>query len=126
VSTLAIVLIIVGAILVVLFTGGLVMAQRRRNRPGWEEHIAAADQALEQARAADRGWDRELLHDAARRALAAEHPGFEPASLDLVLVDDRPGVHEDRAHVMAAGPDKNVRVVLARGADGAWGVERLD
>jgi hypothetical protein len=126
VSVLAIVLIVFGAILVILLVGGLVIAQRRRNQPGWEQHIAAADQALEQARAADRGWDRDLLHDAARRALAAERPGFEPASLDLVLVDDRPGVHEDRAHLLAASPDKDVRVVLARGADGAWGVERVD
>jgi hypothetical protein len=126
VSVLAIVLIVLGALLVIFLVGGLVVAQRRRDRPGWEEHIAAADQALEQARAADRGWDRELLHDAARRALATEHPGFEPASLDLVLVDDRPGVHEDRAHVLAAGPDKNVRVVLARDADGTWGIERVD
>ena len=125
-STLAIVLIVLVAVLAVLFVGGYVVAVRRRDRPGWEAHIRAADHALEQARAADRGWDRDLLHAAARSALSEQRPGFEPASLDLVLVDDRPGVEEDRAHMVAAGPDENVRLVLCRDSSGAWGVERIE
>jgi hypothetical protein len=125
-SVLAIVLIVIAALVVLFFLGGLVVARRRLDRPGWAQRIAAADQALEQARAADRGWDRELLHEAARRALAEGRPGFEPATLHLVLVDDRPGVEEDRAHLMAAGPDQSIRVVLARDESGAWLVETLD
>jgi hypothetical protein len=125
-STLAIVLIVIAAVFAVLFVGGYVMALRRRDRPGWEEHIRQADLALEQARAADRGWDRELLDAAARSALAEQRPGFEPASLDLVLVDDRPGVEEDRAHMLASGPDEKVRLVLCRDASGAWGCERIE
>jgi hypothetical protein len=125
-SVLAIVLIVLAATVVLFFVGGYVVAIRRRDRPDWEEHIRAADSALEAARAADRGWDRELIHAAAREGLGQHRPGFEPVSLDLVLVDDRPGVEEDRAHVMAAGPDDRVRLVLSRDASGAWGVERVD
>ena len=126
-SVLAIVLIVVGVIILVFLIGGLIVARRRADRPGWEEHIRRADQALEQARAADRGWDRELIHAAARRALGEHRPGLEPVSLDLILVDDRPGVEEDRAHLLAAAPaGESIRVVLARDASGEWGVERVD
>jgi hypothetical protein len=125
-SAFAIVLIVVAALLLILLLGGVVGGRRRRDGAGFDQRITAADQALEQARAADRGWDRELLHEVARRALAEGRPGFEPATLDLVLVDDRPGVEEDRAHLLAAGPHETVRVVLARDASGAWGVERID
>jgi hypothetical protein len=125
-SVLAIVLIVLAAIVLVFLIGGFVIARRRANRPGWEQHIRAADHALEQARAADRGWDRELIEAVARRALGEQRPGFEPASLDLVLVDDRPGVEEDRAHLLAAGPGESVRLVLARDPSGAWGVEQVE
>lgn len=125
-SVLAIVLIVLAAIILVFFAGGYIVAIRRRDRPDWEEHIRAADLALEEARAADRGWDRDLIHAAAREALTHHRPGFAPVSLDLVLVDDRPGVEEDRAHVMAAGPDDSVRLVLSRDASGTWGVERVE
>ena len=125
-SVLAIVLIVLGALMVVFLIGGIVVARRRANRPGWEQHIRAADQALEQARAADRGWDRALIDAAARLGLDQHRPGFEPESLHLVLVDDRPGVEEDRAHLIAAAPDESVRLVLTRDASGAWGVERVD
>jgi hypothetical protein len=125
-SVLAIVLIVLVAIVLVFLAGGYAVAKRRADRPGWEDHIRAADSALEQARAQDRGWDRELIEAAARLALSEQRPGFEPASLDLILVDDRPGVEEDRAHLMAAGPESSIRLVLTRDASGAWGVERLD
>jgi hypothetical protein len=123
-SVLAIVLIVVGVLLAIFFAGGLVVARRRRDRPGWEKHIEEADRHLEAARASDRGWDRELLNAAAKRAVETERPGFNFESLDLVLVDDRPGVAEDRAHLLAAGPDGSVRVVLARDEAGEWGHER--
>jgi hypothetical protein len=125
-SVLAIVLIVLGGLILIFLVGGIVIARRRANRPGWEEHIRAADQALEQARAADRGWDRALIDAAARRALDEHRPGFEPESLHLVLVDDRPGVEEDRAHLVAAAPKESVRLVLTRDPSGAWGVERVD
>jgi hypothetical protein len=125
-SALAIVLIVFAALTLVFLIGGIVIARRRVESPDWDEHIRRADQALEQARAADRGWDRELIHAAARSALGDHRPGFEPDSMDLVLVDDRPGVEEDRAHLIAARPGETVRLVLARDASGAWGVERVE
>ena len=125
VSVLAIVLVVLAVLVVVFLIGGIVVAKRRANRPGWEADVRAADNALEQARAADRGWDRELIDAAARRALSEQRPDFEPETLQLVLVDDRPGVEEDRAHLVAAGAKGTVRLVLARDASGAWDVERL-
>jgi hypothetical protein len=126
-SVLAIVLIVLAAIILIFLVGGIVVNRRRADRPGWEEHIRRADQALEQARAADRGWDRELIHSTARQAIGEHRPGFEPVTLDLVLVDDRPGVEEDRAHLIAAVPSgESLRVILARDASGEWGVERVD
>jgi hypothetical protein len=105
VSTLGIILIAVGGALLLLLLGGFAGAARRRGRqaPHYEQNLAAADRALEQARAADKGWDRELLETAAREALAGERPGWDYTELALVLVDDRPGVTEDKAHFVASG-----------------------
>jgi hypothetical protein len=125
-STLAIVLIVIAVLLVLLFVGGLVVERRRLNRPDFEADVASADRALETARAADRGWERELLDQAARSALAAERPDFGFDSLHLVLVDDRPGVEEDRAHLMASGSEGTARVVLTRDAEGRWLHERVE
>ena len=125
-STLAIVLIIIGVVLVLLFVGGVVVVRRRLNRPGFQADVASADQALERARADDRGWDREVLHRAAQTALESERPGFSWESMHLVLVDDRPGVEEDRAHLVATGSDGQARVVLCRDADGRWASERIE
>lgn len=125
-STVAIVLIVVAVALIALFLGGLI-ATRRRQRAGaadYSRHVAAADRALEEARAADRGWERGVLESAARSALEQQRPGFSYDELHLILVDDRPGVTEDRAQFAATGPDGEVRVVLVRGEQG-WTAERL-
>jgi hypothetical protein len=124
-SALAIALIVLAVLILVMLLGGLAVARRRVNRPGWEANIEAADQALEQARASDRGWDRDLLHAAARLALEQHRPGFEAESLDLVLVDDRPGMADDRAHLMAVRRGESVRVILARDSAGQWSVEHV-
>ena len=125
-STLAIVLIVVGALLLLLFIGGFVAARRRANRPEVAEHIRHADQALEQARATDRGWDRALLEQAARSALEKERPGESFDSIDLVLVDDRPGVVDDTAHLVGSGPGGRARVVLSRREGGEWFAEHVE
>jgi hypothetical protein len=125
-SALAVVLIVVAVLLVVMFALGYAASRRRVERQDFAGDVAAADRALEEARAADRGWNRQLLDEAARRALGAERPAFDWESLELVLVDDRPGVHEDRAHLMAVGPEDRVRVVLARDPDGRWVAERVE
>ena len=119
-------MIVLAVLLLLFFVGGLVYSRRRLADPALEPHIRNADQALEQARANDRGWDRGLLEEAARRTLAEERPGFGVKQMYLVLVDDRPGVEEDRAHMVAMGDDGEARVVLTRDPKGEWILERVE
>ena len=65
--------------------------------------MAAADSALEQARAVDRGWHREAMEQVARDAIAESRSEWNYDDLHLVLVDDRPGIEEDRAQFVAVG-----------------------
>ena len=123
-STLAIILIVVGAVLLLLLGAGALVA-RRRTEGDYAEHVAQADQALEAARAADRGWDREVLERTARAALERDRPGWAYDELHLVLVDDRPGVVDDRAHLVAMGDGGEARLVLTRMAGGDWMVEAI-
>jgi cell division protein FtsL len=120
-STLAIVLIAVGAVILLLFIGGLVAANRRaQEREGDRQRsLAEADRALEEARAADKGWERVLLEEAARKILAEERPDWRYDRLELTLVDDRPGVTEDRANFLATGDGGEVRILLTR-QNGGW------
>jgi hypothetical protein len=114
-----IVVLIVVAVLVLLFVGGLIANGRlRREREGsLAARIAEADHHLAQARAADRGWEPALLEAAARTAFSARRPGVEPRSLNLVQVVDRPGKDEDRAR-MAVTYDGGVEEIeLARTGD---------
>jgi type II secretory pathway pseudopilin PulG len=125
-SPLAIIVIVLLVLLVLLFIGGLVAARRRAvaTEAQLRERIAAADRALEAARAADRGWDPILLEEAARVALDRERPDFRYDKLHLVLVDDRPGTNEDRAEMAAVGDDGVVRVRVARRGE-AWIAESV-
>jgi hypothetical protein len=127
VSTLGIVLIVLGAIVLLFFIGGLIAAAARSRRQAdtYAEHVAAADAALEQARAADRGWNRATMEEAARAAIAESRPGWDFENLHLVFVDDRPGVSEDRAHFVAVGADGEARVILGR-QDDRWVAERVE
>lgn len=126
-SVVVIVAAAILAVLVVLFVGGIVAARRRavRDEGEYGRHLQEADRALERARATDKGWDRDLMEDAARRALAAELPDWSYDSLDLVLVDDPPGITEDRAHFVARGEGRDQGLILARRDDAGWALERL-
>jgi hypothetical protein len=126
-SALVIILIVIAAIAVLVFIGGAV-AVRRRDRAQadvYAEHVAAADHALEQARASDKGWDRAVMEEAAHAALRAQRPELSYDDLHLVLVDDPPGTDQDRAHFVAVGSEGEVRVVLTRAGD-HWGAERVE
>jgi hypothetical protein len=127
-STLAIVLIVIGVVILIALVLGFLGA-RARDRHGaasWTRNVAEADAALEEARASDRGWEREAMSVAARAALAESRPGSPFDELLLVLVDDRPGIEEDRAHFVALhGGDEVARVVLARRGDN-WVAESVD
>ena len=126
-STLGLILIIVGAVVLLLLIGGLIASRRYRqaHETEIELHIAEADQALEQARAADKGWDRGALEAAARAAILDSRPGWAVEELVLVLVDDRPGIEQDRAHFMASGAGDRARVILSR-TDAGWALERIE
>jgi len=126
-SVLAIVLIAVGVVVLLVLAGGFAAARRRdRAQAGdWADNVAAADQALEQARAVDRGWDREVMEGAVRKAVSEARPGWSYERLHLVLVDDRPGVQEDRAQFVAVGGGEEVRIALARRDEG-WFIERIE
>ena len=126
-SVLAIVLIVLGAVLLLLFLGGLVAARRRSHEhaAALSQSIAEADRAIEEARAADKGWERVLLEEAARKILAEERPDWRYDRLELTLVDDRPGVTEDRANFLAVGEDAEVRIVLTR-RNGGWAAQIVD
>jgi hypothetical protein len=126
-STFAIILIVVGVVVLLLFAGGLSYAARRyrEQEPEFLTDVAAADRALEEARAQDRGWERATMESAARQALQAERPDFPVEELHLVLVDDRPGVTEDRAEFMAVGDGRKVLVGLVRDESG-WKHDRVE
>ena len=123
---MAVVVIVVAAVLVLLFLGGFLAARRRRGAPDLEARIRAADRALEQARATDRGWDRAVMVQAAGHALGQSRPEYEWETIELVLVDDRPGVTDDRAHLVAHGPHGPLRVILARREGGEWFAEQVE
>jgi Flp pilus assembly protein TadB len=128
ISTLAIVLIAVAAVIAVLLALGFLgaRARDRRQAGSWEEAVRSADAALAQAAASDRGWHREAMESAARTAIEAARPGWSFDNLHLVLVDDRPGIEEDRAHFVAVDDQgQEARVVLAREGD-RWSAEQVD
>lgn len=125
-SPLAIIVIVVLVLLILFFVGGVIGARRRADQTEDEldARIAAADRALEAARAADRGWDPILLEEAARTALDRERPDFHYDKLHLVLVDDRPGTDEDRCEMAAVGDEGVVRVSVTR-RGGSWVAEKV-
>lgn len=108
-STLAIVLIVLVALVVLLVVGGIIASGRRRqaDEAGLRAELALANEALAQAHAQDKGWERVGLEQAARDAFARRSDA-EIRELHLVQVVDRPGTEEDQAVF---------RVVTDRGAE---------
>jgi hypothetical protein len=119
VSTLEIILLIVGVLVVVLAIGGYI-AVRRRMEAGDHEFRAILEQAnadLAQAHAADHGWDPARLDEAARAAFAERTPDEEINKLELVQVVDKPGTEEDEA-VFHVETDLGIHTIrLARRGD---------
>jgi hypothetical protein len=65
------------------------------------------------------------MEQVARAAIEQARPGWSYRDLHLILVDDRPGVEEDRAHFVAIADDGEARVILSREADG-WVAEQVE
>ena len=127
-SALAIVLIVIAVIVLIALILGFLgtRARDRRQAGSWEGSVRAADAALAHAAASDRGWQRETMEQAARAALAELRPDWRARDLFLVLVDDKPGTDDDRAHFVAVtdGGDE-ARVVVARQGE-LWVTESVD
>ena len=114
-----IVLLAIVAVLALLFVGGFVgnarVTARRERR--LRERIAAADTALAEARATDRGWDRERLEATVRAVLDTRRPGVRIERLDLVQVVDLPGTDRDSAVFRVVRADGEERLELVRSGD---------
>jgi hypothetical protein len=121
VSTLEIVLIAAAALLVLLFIGGLIAAGRRADALEGElqTRLTAANQALAQAHAQDKGWKRATIEKAAREAFTKANKGVTIDALHLVQVVDRPGVDADEAVFHVKTGDETSVVKLDR-AGGKW------
>jgi hypothetical protein len=121
VSVLAIVLIVLGVLIVVLFAGGLIAnaRYRRAQEAALRAEIDAANEALADAHAQDKGWDLALMQTAAQEAFAHRHPGVAPEALHLVQVVDKPGTEEDLAVFRVMTGDRQEHITLGR-RDSAW------
>ena len=120
-SAVEVVLLVLLLVVVLLIAGGLAVNARRyraeaRTLGG---AVLAADQALAEAHAEDKGWDRAIMEAAARDAFTARAPREPIHELHLVQVVDRPGTEQDEAvfRVVTPGGEQDVR--LGR-QDGAW------
>jgi len=122
ISTIGLILLVLVALLLVLVAGGYVAAERRQ-RSGEREllsQLKAADRALAQAHAADKGWERATLEAAARQAISERFGDAEVQALQLVQVIDRPGVDADQAVFRVQTSDGEHRITLGR-TGGVWG-----
>jgi hypothetical protein len=113
--------IVVGVIVVaavLLFVGGLYANGRRRDElaDSLLARIEAADAALADARAQDKGWERATIEAAARAAVAPQ----EVQELHLVQVVDKPGTDADQAVFRVLGADGTEHTVTLGRRDGAW------
>jgi hypothetical protein len=115
-------LIIVLAVLALLALGGFFARRRqlRRTDPVFRQRLEKVNEELAAAHAADRGWDPQVVRDAARR-LYADQRGRDPEHLEVWQVIDRPGTDEDKIvfHV-----DGGELITLGR-RDGEWVFESL-
>ena len=121
VSTVGLILLVLGALVLLLAIGGYVAAERRQRSREREllEQLQTADRALAQAHASDKGWERSALETAARRAVAERFGDVDVQALQLVQVIDRPGVDADQAVFRVQTTDGEHRITLGR-TGGVW------
>ena len=127
-SILAIILIVLVVIVLIAVVLGFLgtRARDRAQAHSWRRNVAEADAALEEARAADRGWDRDRMTAVVRDAIASRRPDWAYSEVLLTLVDDKPGTDEDRAHFVAIDSGgAEAHVVLTRHGD-QWSAEDFD
>lgn len=117
-DVVAIVVVAILVVLLVLFIGGYVVLGRRRvaSETELKHRIEAADAALADARAEDKGWERGTIEAAARAAIAPR----EARELHLVQVVDKPGTDADQAVFRVVLQDGAEETVTLGRRDGAW------
>jgi hypothetical protein len=122
-SAVGLVLLVLLVVVVILAAGGYMAMTRRTHErdAALQRELAQAEDALAQAHALDKGWDRAAL-EAAARAVAAERFGDGVVGTpQLVQVIDRPGVDGDQAVFRIESSDgREHRFTLGRGG-GHWG-----
>jgi hypothetical protein len=122
VSVLAVILIVLAAIVVVLFLGGVVANGRRSRRAA--QHLRAqletADAALADARAQDRGWEREAIERAARIAFGDRRPEEEISAVALIRVIDKPGTDADLAVWKITATSGHEEIITLGRREGTW------
>lgn len=111
---LLIVIIVVAVLFVVFLVGGVIAVRRRSRATGGHllADVAAANEQLAQARAQDRGWDRDTIDTAARATHLERHPEAAISAVHLVQVVDRPGTDDDEAlvHIVDATGEHTLRL----------------
>ena len=118
-------LIIVLVVLVVLAVGGYVARAMltRRTEAQFRAKLEQANHDQAEAAAADKGWDRPKLEQAARQLYASQR-GAEPSELLLTEVIDNPGTDEDFAVFHVQGDGRRETLTLGR-RDGEWMLQTL-
>ena len=117
-SVLDVVVIVVVVVVALFFAGGYFANRRRQTVLDERLHaqIEAADAALADARAVDRGWDRATIEAAARAAVAPR----EIRALHLVQVVDKPGTDADQAVLRLVAADGTESTLTLGRREGAW------
>jgi hypothetical protein len=126
--TWLVIVIVVLVVLIVLLAIGGYVAVRRRQAASTEQFATSLDEAnrkLAAAHAEDKGWEPGALRGAATRLFAEQQPGASVRDMQLVHVEDRPGIEEDKAVFRFETEDGGVNhLILGRSGDG-WVLDKL-
>jgi hypothetical protein len=124
---LIIVIVVLVVLIVLLAIGGWFAVQRRARQQEVEfrTRVDEANRTLAAAHAQDKGWDPDALREAARSLFEEQHPGLPIRDMQLVAVEDLPGIEEDRAVYRFETEDDRVHhLTVGRTPDG-WALESL-
>jgi hypothetical protein len=125
---LIIVIVVLVVLIVLLAIGGWFAVQRRQREEdaSWQTAVEEANRHLAEAHAADKGWEPAALREAARTLFDEQQPGAGIKAMELVAVEDRPGIEEDRAVFrIEDGTERVHHLTVGRTPDG-WALEALD
>jgi hypothetical protein len=117
-SVAEVIVLVAIVVIALLFAGGVYITGRRRDASSGDlrARIEAADAALADARAQDKGWERATIEAAARAAVAPR----DVKELHLVQVVDQPGTDADQAVFRVVAADGSESTITLGRRDGAW------